>query len=183
MNSTQHDAVIIGGGLAGIVCALELLRAGKQVALIDRDTPERLGGLALWAFGGMALVGTPLQTRKKIADSPEIALRDWLSFGELDPADEYPMQWARHYVEHSRAQVHDWLLGEGLTFMSAVNWVERGRHGDGNSVPRYHIVWGTARHMTLRLIAALREAGAGGRLTLLHRHRVTGLDRRDRKDA
>ena len=176
MNSSQHDAVIVGGGLAGIVCALELLRAGKQVALVDRDTPERLGGLALWAFGGMALVGTPLQTRKKIVDSPEIALRDWLSFGELDPADEYPMQWARHYVEHSRAQVHDWLLAEGLTFMPAVNWVERGRHGDGNSVPRYHIVWGTSRHMTERLIAVMRAAGAGGRLTLLHRHRVTGLD-------
>ncbi|CAM5788958.1 FAD-dependent oxidoreductase [Ottowia pentelensis] len=177
MNSTQHDAVIAGGGLAGIVTALELLRAGKTVALLDRDTPERLGGLALWAFGGMALVGTPLQARRKIPDTPEIALRDWLRFGELDAGDEYPLQWARHYVQHSRAQVHDWLLNEGVTFMPAVNWVERGRHGDGNSLPRYHIVWGTARHMTERLIAALRQAGAGGRLSLLHRHRVTGLER------
>ncbi|MBS0414612.1 MAG: FAD-binding protein [Proteobacteria bacterium] len=177
MDPQHHDAIIAGGGLAGIVTALELLRAGKTVALLDRDTPERLGGLALWAFGGMALVGTPLQARMKIPDTPEIALRDWLRFGELDAGDEYPLAWARHYVQHSRAQVHDWLLAEGVTFMPAVNWVERGRHGDGNSLPRYHIVWGTSRHMTERLIAALRRAGAGGRLSLLHRHRVTGVDR------
>lgn len=177
MDSQHHDAVIVGGGMAGIVTALELLRAGQRVALVDRDTPERLGGLARWAFGGMALVGTPLQARMKIADTPEIALRDWLRFGELDAADEYPLQWARHYVTQSRVQVHDWLLNEGVTFMPAVNWVERGRHGDGNSLPRYHIVWGTAQTMTLRLIAALQQAGAGGRLTLLHRHRVTQLER------
>ena len=177
MTTVQADALVVGGGLAGIVTALELLRAGKRVALVDRDTPERLGGLALWAFGGMALVGTPLQAKMKIPDTPERALADWLRFGELDAADEYPLAWARHYVEHSRPQVHDWLLGEGVTFMPAVNWVERGRNGDGNSLPRYHIVWGTSRFMTQRLIATLREAGAGGRLSLLHRHRVTALER------
>ncbi|MBS0404210.1 MAG: FAD-binding protein, partial [Proteobacteria bacterium] len=96
MDPQHHDAIIAGGGLAGIVTALELLRAGKTVALLDRDTPERLGGLALWAFGGMALVGTPLQARMKIPDTPEIALRDWLRFGELDAGDEYPLAWARH---------------------------------------------------------------------------------------
>lgn len=79
----KANALIIGGGLAGIVTALELLRAGRRVTLVDRDTPERLGGLALWAFGGMVLVGTPLQARRKIADSPERALADWLRFGEL----------------------------------------------------------------------------------------------------
>src|SRR5574337_323155 len=172
----QTDVLVIGGGLAGIVTALELLRAGRRVALVDRDTPERLGGLALWAFGGMALVGTPEQVRARIADTPERALADWIRFGVLDPDDTWPKQWARHYVEHSRAQVYDWLVREGLKFMPAVNWVERGRHGDGNRLPRYHIVWRTARHMTQRLIAALREAGGGGRLTLLHRHRVTALD-------
>ncbi len=170
------DVIVVGGGLAGIVTALEALRAGQRVILVDRDTRERFGGLALWAFGGMALVGTPLQTRMKIPDSPEIALRDWLRFGELDPADTYPMQWARHYVERSRAEVYDWLRAEGVRFMPAVNWVERGRFGDGNSVPRYHIVWGTARELTRRMIAALRAADRGGRLELLHRHRVTALE-------
>jgi predicted oxidoreductase len=171
------DVVVAGGGLAGLVTALELLRAGKSVTLVDRDTPERFGGLALWAFGGMALVGTPLQRRMRIADTPEIALRDWLRFGELDPDDEWPLRWAQHYVERSRADVHDWLQGEGIRFMPAVNWVERGLHGEGNSLPRYHVVWGTARELVRVLGAALRRAGDGGRLTLLHGHRVTALER------
>jgi len=172
----QSDVLVIGGGLAGIVTALECLRAGRCVTLVDRDTPERLGGLALWAFGGMALVGTPLQARMKIPDTPEIALRDWLRFGELGPDDHWPRRWAEYYVEHSRAQVYDWLLAHGLKFMPAVNWVERGLQGDGNTLPRYHVVWGTSRELTRRMIAALREAG-GNRLTLLHRHRVTALER------
>ncbi len=176
MAAQHHDVVIVGGGLAGIVAALECLRAGHSVALVDRDTPERLGGLALWAFGGMALVGTPLQARMKIPDTPERALRDWLRFGEIDPDDTYPQQWAHYYVEHSRAQVYDWLIGEGVKFMPAVNWVERGMQGDGNSVPRYHIVWGTSRELTRRMVAQMRAADSGGRLTLLHGHRVSQLD-------
>ena len=93
--NTASDALVIGGGLAGIVTTLELLRAGRSVTLVDRDTPERFGGLARWAFGGMALVGTPLQRRMRIPDTPEIALRDWVRFGELDPADSWSMDWAK----------------------------------------------------------------------------------------
>ncbi len=177
MAASQTDALVIGGGLAGIVTALELLRAGQRVTLIDRDAPERFGGLALWAFGGMALVGTPLQARMKIPDTPERALADWLRFGELATNDHWPVQWARHYVEHSRAGVYDWLTQEGVKFMPAVNWVERGLNGDGNSLPRYHVVWGTSRELTRRMVAALHAANADGRLTLLHRHRVTQLER------
>ena len=180
MESTAHDVVVVGGGLAGIVTALECLRAGQSVALVDRDTPERFGGLALWAFGGMALVGTALQARMKIPDTPELALRDWLSFAELGENDVHPREWAEHYVQHSGRKVYDWLLAEGVKFMPAVNWVERGLNGDGNSVPRYHVVWGTSRELTRRMIAALRDAattGQGaGRLTLLHQHRVTALE-------
>ncbi|HNE71632.1 MAG TPA: FAD-dependent oxidoreductase, partial [Giesbergeria sp.] len=172
----SSDILVIGGGLAGIVTALEALRQGQRVTLVDRDTPERLGGLALWAFGGMALVGTPLQARMKIPDTPERALADWLRFGEIAPDDTYPQQWARYYVEHSRSQVYDWLIGEGVKFMPAVNWVERGMHGEGNSVPRYHIVWGTSRELTRRMVAQMRAADSGGRLTVLHGHRVSQLD-------
>ncbi|MBX3689213.1 FAD-dependent oxidoreductase [Dokdonella sp.] len=170
------DVLVIGGGLAGIVCALELLRAGKSVVLVDRDTPERLGGLALWAFGGMALVGTPLQARAKIHDTPELALRDWIGFGELGPHDIWPLRWAQHYVERSRPDVHDWLREQGLKFLPAVNWVERGRFGEGNSLPRYHVLWGTSRELVRRMLAALRAAAGSARLTLLHRHRVLTLD-------
>ena len=173
----KSDLLVVGGGLAGMVSALEALRAGLSVTLLDRDTPERFGGLARWAFGGMALVGTPLQARMKIPDTPEIALRDWLRFGEVDPDDHWSNAWARYYVERSRPEVYDWLLGEGLKFLPAVNWVERGRFGEGNSLPRYHVIWGTARELVLKLSEALRRADSGGRLRLLHRHRVTGLER------
>jgi len=172
----QSDVLVIGGGLAGLVTTYECLQAGKRVTLVDRDSRERLGGLALWAFGGMALVGTPLQARMKIPDTPELALRDWIRFGELGEDDVLPRQWARYYVEHSRAQVYEWLMGKGIQFMPAVNWVERGMQGNGNSVPRYHIVWGTSRRLATRMIELMLQAGEGGRLTLLSGHRVTALE-------
>ena len=171
----RADVVVVGGGLAGIVTALQLLRGGQRVILVDRDTPAHFGGLAYWAFGGMALIDTPLQRRMKIQDSPEQALADWLSFGELDPGDRWSRAWAEHYVTHSRTGVYDWLMAEGLRFMPAVNWVERGRFGDGNSVPRYHIVWGTARELVKQLGGALHTAAPAQHLSLLHQHRVTGL--------
>lgn len=169
------DVVVVGGGLAGIVTALECLRAGLRVTVVDRDTSERLGGLALWAFGGMALVDTPLQRRMKIADSPERALRDWLSFAQLQDGDVWPLRWAEHYVQHVRPQVYDWLLSHGLKFIPAVNWVERGLQGDGNSVPRYHIVWGTSRALTRCMIDAMRSAAKGQQLHVLSGHRVSGI--------
>jgi hypothetical protein len=172
----QSDVLVIGGGLAGLVTAYECLQAGKRVTLVDRDTRERLGGLALWAFGGMALVGTPLQARMKVPDTPEVALRDWIRFGELGEGDVLPRQWASYYVQHSRAEVYDWLIGKGIKFMPAVNWVERGMQGNGNSVPRYHIVWGTSRRLATRMIELVLEAGGAGRLTLLTEHRVTALE-------
>lgn len=173
----KSDVLIVGGGIAGLVTALECLQSGKRVTLIDRDRRERLGGLALWAFGGMALIDTPLQRRMGIPDSPELALRDWIRFGGLDETDVLPKQWARHYVERSRPDVYDWVRGLGIKFLPAVNWVERGLNGEGNSLPRYHVLWGTARLLTLRLIEAVEMAGQGGRLTLLSRLRITQLDR------
>lgn len=169
------DVLIVGGGISGIVTAVELLRAGKTVTLVDRDTPERLGGLALWAFGGMMLVGTPLQASMKIPDTPKRALRDWVRFGELDTQDQHSYDWAKYYVEHSRTDVYDWLTNEGIKFMPAVNWVERGLYGNGNSVPRYHVVWGTSRELTRTMIAAMHAANSENRLNLLHRHRITEL--------
>jgi len=172
----QSDVLVIGGGLAGIVTAIECLRAGKSVILVDRDTPERLGGLALWAFGGMALVDTPVQRRMKLKDSPEIALKDWLRYGELGEQDVLPRKWASYYVEHSREQVYDWLTECGLSFMPAVNWVERGMQGNGNTLPRYHVVWGTGQRLTLRMIELMRQADSGNCLTVLSNHEVLELE-------
>lgn len=175
-SNLKSDVLVVGGGLAGIVTALETLRAGKTVVLIDRDTPERLGGLALWAFGGMALVGTKHQARQKIPDTPERALADWLRFGEVPEGDVLARQWARYYVENSHKEVYDWLLGEGVKFMPAVGWAERGRFGDGNSLPRYHFVWGTSRELVRCMITAMNKAGSGDRLRVLHQYRVTALE-------
>ncbi|HJV52091.1 MAG TPA: FAD-dependent oxidoreductase [Noviherbaspirillum sp.] len=172
----QSEVLVVGGGLAGLVTALECLQAGKSVTVVDRDSRDRLGGLALWAFGGMALVGTPLQARMKIPDTPERALADWIRFGELRDSDTLPLAWARYYVEHSRAEVYDWLMGHGLKFLPAVNWVERGLYGDGNTFPRYHVLWGTSRLLALRMIEAIERAGGKGRLRVLSRTRITGLD-------
>ena len=176
--SYATDTLIIGAGLAGMVAALELVRAGRQVLLVDRDTPERIGGLARWAFGGMALVGTPLQAKLGIADTPEIAMADWLSFGELGADEYWPRQWAEYYVKHSASEVYDWLRALGLRFMPAVNWAERGMQGDGNSLPRYHVLWGTSLRMVEVIAERLRTEGAG-RLTLLHHHYITQLHQQD----
>lgn len=180
LEPTVHraDVLVIGGGIAGIVTALELLNGGRSVVLVDRDTPERFGGLARWAFGGMALVGTPEQQRMKIDDSPERALEDWLRFGELGPEERWPRAWAECYVRESRTQIYDWLRQLGLKFMPAVNWVERGSSIEGNTAPRYHILWGAGRELVENLAWRLRRHPHADRLTLLHRHRVDALDSR-----
>lgn len=171
----QTDVVVAGGGLAGLVTALGCLQAGRRVVVVDRDTPDRLGGLARWAFGGMALVGTPEQRAMRIPDAPEVALRDWLRFGEVAADDAWSRAWAAHYVERSRPEVYDWVRALGLRFMPAVNWAERGLHGEGNSLPRYHVLWGTARALALRVIDAVQAAGAG-RLQILSGHRVVAIE-------
>ncbi len=167
--------LVIGGGIAGIVTALELLNGGQSVLLLDRDSEERFGGLALWAFGGMALIGTSEQRRFRITDSPGLALEDWVRFGQLDPADHWPRAWAECYVNESRTMVYDWVKNLGLKFMPTVNWVERGSSIKGNSVPRYHILWGTGRVLVQTLIARLLQHPNRDRLMILHRRRATEL--------
>jgi predicted oxidoreductase len=175
INEYRCENLVIGGGIAGIVIALELLNGDRPVLLLDRDTPERFGGLALWAFGGMALTGTAEQRRFGIADSPELALEDWLRFGELGPSDHWPRAWAECYVNETRTLVYDWVKELGLKFMPTVNWVERGSAIRGNSVARYHLLWGTGRELVQNLIGRLQRHAGRNRLTILHRHRATGL--------
>lgn len=168
--------MVIGGGIAGIVTALELLDAGQTVVLLDRDTPERFGGLAIWAFGGMALVGTDEQRRWKVPDTPDLFLEDWSRFGELQPEDHWPRAWAECYVNECKEVVYDWVKSLGLKYMPAVNWVERGSSIKGNSLARYHILWGTGRVLVQTIIERLLNNPNRDNLTLLHRHHATGLD-------
>jgi predicted oxidoreductase len=143
LTSRSSDIVIVGAGIAGLVAAHECLENGRSVTIIDRHDETRVGGLARTAFGGMALVGTSLQKKLGIRDTPELALSDWRSFAEFGAEDVWPQRWAEAYVEQSAERVFHWLRDKGLRYMPAVNWVERGDYVPGNSVPRYHILWGT----------------------------------------
>ena len=149
------DVAIAGAGIAGIAAAIEALSRGRRVLLVDRDDPENLGGLAREAFGGLWFAGTPLQRRCRIRDDAELGWTDWLAFGELDQSHRWPRAWARSYVERCVPEVYDWLLALGIRFMPMPMWVERGLHGGGNSVPRFHLVWRTGRGLAETLAARL----------------------------
>ncbi len=155
--SYQSDVIVVGGGLAGIVTALELSDRGKKVLLLDRDEEARFGGLARESYGGVFLVGTPHQRFFGIKDTPERALQDWRSFAEFDPQDEWPRRWAEQFVHLNHPHIYRWLHGRGIRFFPVVHWVERGMDVPGNSVPRFHMVWGTGQGLADQLIAHLRR--------------------------
>jgi uncharacterized protein len=139
------DAIVVGAGLAGLVCTLELLRNGHTVLLLDRCEPHEVGGLAREAFGGMFMVDSPEQRRSRIKDNERTALEDWLRIAEMGPEEEWPRKWAEQYVTRARDDVGGWLREIGVRFFGAVNWAERGNFGEGNSVPRFHLTWGTGK--------------------------------------
>ncbi|MFN3603607.1 MAG: FAD-dependent oxidoreductase [Leptonema sp. (in: bacteria)] len=145
MKQYQSDVVIIGGGLAGISTALEILNSKKnaKVILIEKSQKEGLGGLARKSFGGIFLNGTKEQKKMGIQDSPELAYQDWLSFAEFEEDDHYGKEWAKEYVYNNLDYVYHWLRGKKIQFFPVVHWVERGLFKPGNSVPRFHMVWGT----------------------------------------
>ena len=151
----ETEIVIAGGGIAGITTALELLDQGRRVTLLERAPRERLGGLANEAFGGMLFGGTGLQRLNGIHDSPELFRDDWYRAAEFGPDDHWPQRWADTYVERCVPDVHDWVRGHGVHYFPVVQWVERGDHHALNSLPRYHVTWGTGLHLTQTLIRAL----------------------------
>ena len=177
MLSDRHsaDVAIAGAGIAGIAAAIEALDRGRRVVLLDRDLEENLGGQAKDAFGGLWFAGTPLQRKRGIKDSAELGLSDWLAFGELTHEDTWPHAWARAYVERCVPEVHDWLVALGIRFMPMPMWVERGLYTPGNSVPRFHLVWGTGRVLSDRLVGRLLEHPRRDLLELRFGHRVDAL--------
>jgi predicted oxidoreductase len=171
----QTDVVVVGAGIAGIVAAYELLSRGRRVLLLDRDAEENLGGLAKESFGGIWFAGTPLQRKYGIRDSAALGLADWLSFGELGPDDRWPRAWAEAYVERCVPEVYDWLGDLEVEFMPMPMWVERGLHVPGNSVPRWHIVWGTGHVLAVKLSQQLLGHPARNLLDCRYGHRVDTL--------
>lgn len=145
MKHYKADVVIVGGGLSGIVSALEILNSKKnlKIILIEKTEKERLGGLAKKSFGGIFFTGTKEQKKMGIKDSPELAYQDWLSFAEFEEDDIYGKEWAKQYVYNNIEFVYEWLKTRGIKFFPVVHWVERGLFKPGNSVPRFHMVWGT----------------------------------------
>jgi hypothetical protein len=171
----RSDALVIGGGIAGICATLELLERGQSVTLLDRDEEANFGGLARESFGGIFVVGSHEQRRAGFADTPAQAFDDWCSFGELAASERWPRRWAEAYVNRCHDDVYAWVKARGIGFFPIPHWVERGLAVHGNSVPRFHLVWGTGQELALQLIKRLRSHPQAGRLTLHFGHRVEAL--------
>ncbi|WP_433948694.1 FAD-dependent oxidoreductase [Brevundimonas diminuta] len=178
------DIVIVGGGLAGLVAAHELTRSGKYVALVDQENAANLGGQAFWSFGGLFLVNSPEQRRLGVRDSFDLAWRDWQGSAGWDrlgaplAEDEWAVQWGRAYVEFAAGEKRNWLSRHDIKLTPMVGWAERGAGkalGHGNSVPRFHVAWGTGTGVSEPFACRAREAAKSGRLVFYHRHRVDHL--------
>lgn len=178
MADYSADVIIAGAGLAGLALAYELLDRGRRVLLLDKDAAPAVGGLARLSFGGICMADTPEQRRMGIKDSPALLHRDWLSFARFGDGPEYalPRQWARFYAEESH-RIHDFLAHKKIRFLPVVNWTERGLFVPGNSVPRWHIVWGTGWEIIDRLMQALDSHPQRERLRLEFGHEVNGIER------
>jgi predicted oxidoreductase len=175
----ETDVVIIGAGLAGLVAACELIERGRRVVLLDQESRANLGGQAFWSLGGLFLVDTPEQRRMGIRDSRELAGRDWQGSAGFDRAeDAWPRRWAEQYLDFAASEMRPWLHSLGMRWFPVVGWAERGgglANGHGNSVPRFHVTWGTGPGVLEPFVGKVLQAEKEGRLRLLFRHRVTRL--------
>ncbi|MFI2349914.1 FAD-binding dehydrogenase [Streptomyces sp. NPDC019443] len=173
------DVIVIGAGLAGLVATAELVDAGRKVILLDQEPEQSIGGQAHWSFGGLFFVDSPEQRRMRIKDSRALAFQDWLGTAGFDrDEDRWPRQWAEAYVDFASGEKRSWLHAQGMRFFPVVGWAERGGYdatGHGNSVPRFHITWGTGPGVVAPFERRVREGVASGLVQLKFRHRVTGL--------
>ncbi|MGW6138713.1 FAD-binding dehydrogenase [Streptomyces sp. NPDC055140] len=181
MTTYDADVIVIGAGLAGLAAVAELVDAGRKVILLDQEPEQSFGGQAHWSFGGLFFVDSPEQRRLRIKDSHALALQDWMGTAGFDRAeDHWPRKWAEAYVDFAAGEKRSWLHAQGVRFFPVVGWAERGGYdanGHGNSVPRFHITWGTGPGLVAPFERRVREGVARGLVELKFRHRVTGLSR------
>jgi hypothetical protein len=177
--SNDADVIIVGAGLAGLVAAAELIDAGRHIILLDQEPQASLGGQAFWSFGGLFLVNSPEQRRLGIHDSQELALQDWLGTAGFDrDEDLWPRRWAEAYVDFAAGEKYSWLHAQGLRLFPIVQWAERGGNlatRNGNSVPRFHVTWGTGPGVLEPFIRRVQAGAQRGLVDLRFRHRVTEL--------
>jgi predicted oxidoreductase len=173
------DVIVVGHGLAGLAAAAEVADAGRRVLLVDQEGEQSLGGQAFWSLGGLFLVDTPEQRRMGVKDSHELALSDWMGSAQFDrDEDLWPRRWAEAYVDFAAGEKRSWLRAMGLRIFPVVGWAERGdgrADGHGNSVPRFHLTWGTGPGVVEPFARRVREHAETGRLSFAFRHRVDQL--------
>jgi uncharacterized protein len=173
------DVIIIGAGLSGLVSAAEAYNAGRRVLILDQEPEASLGGQAHWSFGGLFLVDSPEQRHLGVKDSAELALSDWLGSAAFDrPEDQWARQWAGAYVDFAAGEKRAWLHALGVRFFPLVQWAERGGYdaqGHGNSVPRFHVTWGTGPGILEPFLRKLAEGVADGGVRYAFRHRATEI--------
>lgn len=173
------DVIVVGGGLAGLVAATELADAGRRVLVVDQEPEQTLGGQAFWSLGGLFLVDSPEQRRMRIRDSYDLALQDWMGSAGFDrDEDAWPRRWAEAYVGFAAGEKRAWLHAMGHRIFPVVGWAERGGWSattHGNSVPRFHLTWGTGPGVVAPFERRAREAEKQGRIVFRFRHRVDGL--------
>ncbi|WP_420860560.1 FAD-binding dehydrogenase [Algirhabdus cladophorae] len=177
---TSSDAIIVGAGLAGLTAAAELADRSKSVVIVDQEGPQNLGGQAFWSLGGLFMIDTPEQRRMGIKDSRDLALNDWMGSAQFDrPEDALPRKWAEAYIDFAAGEMRPWLHKMGLRWFPVVGWAERGgsfANGHGNSVPRFHITWGTGPGVLEHFIRRCQDHVDAGRITYLYRHQVDRIE-------
>lgn len=175
----QADVIIIGAGISGLVAANELISKGKRVILLDQEPEQSLGGQAFWSLGGLFMVDSPLQRRMGIKDSYDLAIQDWMGSAAFDREEDFwPRKWAEAYVGFAAGEKYAWLKSLGFKFFPVVGWAERGGYGaigHGNSVPRFHVTWGTGPAVIEPFINRIKDALKKGLIELKFRHRVDEL--------
>ncbi|WP_418276307.1 FAD-binding dehydrogenase [Isoptericola jiangsuensis] len=184
------DVIVIGAGLSGLVTATELTAAGRRVILLDQEPEASLGGQAWWSFGGLFLVDSPEQRRLGVQDSAELAWSDWLGSARFAPGaedgqgpDRHGYTWAKHFVEAAAGDLRPWLHAKGVRWFPLVQWAERGGYafgpehgtGHGNTVPRFHVTWGTGPAIIAPFVDAALRARSAGLLDLRFRRRAVEL--------